>query len=52
MKHYKYFNSLTLSEERKQLFEKIAIESIARQQQIESEDTLDFDEYLRRYFAQ
>jgi glutamate--cysteine ligase len=52
MKHYKYFNSLTLSSERKQLLEKAAMESIAQQHNIESEDAVDFDEYLRQYYAQ
>ncbi|MGD2053371.1 MAG: glutamate--cysteine ligase [Gammaproteobacteria bacterium] len=52
MKHYKYFNSLTLSAERIQLFEQAARESVAQQHKIESEDTVDFDEYLRQYFAQ
>ena len=52
MKHFKYFNSLTLSADRKQLFEQAAMESIAQQHKIESEDAVDFDEYLRQYFAQ
>jgi glutamate--cysteine ligase len=52
MKHYKYFNSLELSEQKKQLFEKAATDSIAQQRRIESEDNVDFDEYLKRYFAQ
>lgn len=52
MKHYKYFNSLTLTDERKRLFESTAAHSLAQQLTIESEETIDFDEYLKRYFAQ
>jgi glutamate--cysteine ligase len=52
MKHYKYFNSLKLPGERKRLFEQTAIESIAQQHAIEAGDKVDFDEYLKRYFAQ
>jgi glutamate--cysteine ligase len=52
MKHYKYFSSLTLSDERKHLFESTAADSLAQQLRIEAEDAVDFDEYLKRYFAQ
>ena len=50
--HHNHFNSLALSEDRKHLFEQAANESIAQQLRIEAEDTADFDEFLRRYFAQ
>jgi glutamate--cysteine ligase len=52
MQHYRYFNSLSLSEERKQLFEQAAVDSISKQKHIEASNSIDFDEFLRRYFAQ
>ncbi len=52
LKHHRYFNSLKLNEERKRLFELAANDSIAQQLRIEAEDSLDFDEYLKHYFAQ
>ena len=52
LKHHGYFNSLTLSKERKCLFEKVANDSIDQQLEIEANDNLDFDAYLKRYFAQ
>ncbi len=51
-KHYQYFSSLKLTQDRNQQFEQAAKDSIARQLAIEAEDAIDFDEYLRRYFAQ
>ncbi len=50
--HHKYFNTLKLSEERKRLFEQATHDSLAMQLAIEAEDKIDFDEYLKRYFAQ
>ena len=50
--HYRHFNSLQLNSERRRLFEQAAEESIKRQLRMEAEDTVDFDEYLRCYFAQ
>ena len=50
--HYRHFNSLQLNSERRRLFEQAAEESIRQQLRMEAEDTVDFDEYLRRYFAQ
>jgi glutamate--cysteine ligase len=52
VKHYNYFKSLELGEEKLQQFTRAASESIEKQYRIEAEDTTDFDEYLRRYFAQ
>ncbi len=52
LQHYAYFNSLSLSPERQHQFEQAATESIRQQQKIEAENTVDFDEYLRQYFAQ
>ncbi len=52
LQHFDHFNTLQLSGERQRQFEQAAKDSIARQQQIEAEDAIDFDEYLRCYFAQ
>jgi glutamate--cysteine ligase len=52
MQHYQYFKSLALNQDRKQLFEAAARESIEQQQRIEATNSIDFDEFLRRYFAQ
>ena len=52
LEHYNYFNSLTLTKDRKHQFEQAVQDSIAQQLAIEEDDTIDFDEYLRRYFAQ
>jgi len=52
MQHFRYFKSMTLSPERKHLFEKAARDSIAEKQRIEAENSIDFDEFLKRYFAQ
>lgn len=52
LEHHNYFNSLALSEDRKHQFEQAANDSIVQQLRIEAEDTTDFDEFLRRYFAQ
>ena len=52
MQHYRYFKSLKLSAERRSLFEKAARDSIAQQRSIEAENSIDFDDFLNRYFAQ
>jgi glutamate--cysteine ligase len=52
MKHHNYFNTLTLTEDRRRLFEQAADNSIALQRAIEADDAIDFDVFLRRYFAQ
>lgn len=52
LQHLDYFNSLRLSNERERHFEQAAKDSIESQHQIEAENTIDFDEFLRRYFAQ
>ena len=52
VKHYGHFKSLVLSEERMQQFTRAADESIEQQRRIEADDAIDFDEFLRRYFAQ
>lgn len=50
--HARYFQSLSQSEERTQFFRQTAEESLAKQQQMEAGDTLNFDEFLERYFAE
>ena len=52
MQHYQYFKSLNLSADRKRLFEAAARDSIAEQRCIEAENSIGFDEFLKRYFAQ
>jgi len=51
-KHYDYFRNIELKPERKIFFEKVAQESLDKQQQIEASDTQSFDEYLQAYFQQ
>ena len=50
--HYEYFKSINLSEEKKRLFSEAANISVEKQQLIEAEDTLSFDDYLKAYFSQ
>lgn len=45
------FKGRELSPERRQFFESMSRESLARQQEIEATDTLSFDDYLQQYFA-
>ena len=52
LQHHAYFNSLNLSAERERQFDQVAAESIKKQQKLETENSIDFDEYLRQYFAQ
>jgi glutamate--cysteine ligase len=52
LQHYAYFHSLSLSPEKAHLFDQAAADSIKQQHRIEAQDTIDFDEYLRQYFAQ
>ena len=52
-KHQNYFKShASLKESIIQKFEKMAKESHQKQQQIEAEDSIDFDVFLKNYFAQ
>ena len=48
----KYFESLPLSENKKQFFENAAKKSIADQQKLEQSDQLQFSEFLAAYFAE
>ncbi len=50
--HRDYFASIDpLADERFQALEQEAVDSVERQRKIEAADDIDFDEYLRRYFA-
>ncbi len=50
--YYRYFAGLPADETRMKEFEMAARNSIEKQHAIEQADTLSFDEYLDRYFAQ
>jgi len=50
--HEDYFRSIKLSAEKIQKFQELAAQSIEKQQQMEELDTLNFDEYLQRYYQQ
>ena len=52
MEHFGYFNARQLDADRLRLFAQAASESWLQQQAIEQSDTVDFDTYLSRYFAQ
>lgn len=47
-----YFKSSPLGEERAAFFKKIAGNSIAEQQLLETTDTMDFGEFLKQYFSE
>ncbi len=50
-RHRDYFGAIApLDDAQKRVLETEASESIARQQAIEASDSIDFDEYLQRYF--
>ena len=48
--HYHYYKTHALSESKIKFFEDAAKESIEKQHQIESEDSVSFDEFLQNYF--
>ncbi|MGB5735760.1 MAG: glutamate--cysteine ligase [Thiohalocapsa sp.] len=50
--HRDYFRGLEVDPERETWLQQLADRSRERQQAIEAADDLDFDEFLRRYFAQ
>jgi len=56
MRHSKqnaeYFKSLTVNEEKKQHFEKVARQSIEDQKRLEETDNLTFPDFLNEYFAE
>jgi glutamate--cysteine ligase len=51
-RHADYFRARRLSRERIARFETETVDSLAEQRRIEASDTLSFDEFLARYFAQ
>ncbi len=50
--HYDYFNTIRLSDEQQALFTTEARNSWERQSRMEAADTISFEQYLQRYFAQ
>jgi glutamate--cysteine ligase len=50
--HYQYYKNHPLSANKIQFFEDMAAESIAKQKQIETNDSISFDEYLKNYFKE
>jgi glutamate--cysteine ligase len=48
--HYRYYKTHALSDKKVRFYEKMASDSLAKQKQIETEDTLSFEEFLQRYF--
>jgi glutamate--cysteine ligase len=50
--YYRFFAGLPVQEPRMVEFEQMARESMEKQRVIEQSDTLSFDDYLERYFAQ
>ena len=50
--HQKWFTDRPLDEEKRLQFEKLARESIAKQQAIEAADKLPFETFLKNYFGQ
>ena len=52
LQYFEYYKSRKLSAERQQLLEQAAIQSLQKQREIESADTMNFDEFLQQYFKQ
>jgi len=50
--HRDHFLARTLPARRRRMFEQEAARSLEQQREVEAADTISFDEYLRRYFAQ
>jgi glutamate--cysteine ligase len=50
--HARYYRTHPLSDKVIRQLEEMAAESLRRQQQIEAEDTVSFEQYLNDYFAQ
>lgn len=48
--HYQYYRTHALSASKIAFFEKLAAESVAKQQNVEADDSIGFDEYLQNYF--
>ncbi|MCH8176927.1 MAG: glutamate--cysteine ligase [Proteobacteria bacterium] len=50
--HQAYFSSLDLDPERREMFNRLTAESLARQQTMEADNDESFSDYLQRYFSQ
>lgn len=50
--HKHYFNAQTLDSQTHRQFEEMALNSLQKQTELEANDTLSFDDFLTRYFAQ
>ncbi|MCH7880957.1 MAG: glutamate--cysteine ligase [Proteobacteria bacterium] len=50
--HQAYFRSLDLDPERREMFNRLTGESLARQQTMEADNDESFSDYLQRYFSQ
>ena len=50
--HRDFFLQRRLPAATEQTFQRLAVESLEKQQQLEATDTLSFDEYLQQYFSQ
>ncbi len=51
MHHNQYYKNHPLTETKVQFFENMARDSLAKQQQMEKNDSISFDEYLENYFS-
>ncbi len=51
-RHRDYFRDQALSADKRAMFEQEAARSLAQQREVEAANSIDFEEYLRRYFAQ
>ena len=51
LQHQEYFHERELSAEKLEYFQQLANESIARQQQIENNDDLSFNDFLAQYYV-
>ena len=52
LQHVDYFRDQTLERGRRQLFEREARESLGRQQELEAQEQVPFEQFLADYFAQ
>ena len=50
--YYDYFRSVELTQEQRRAFDELTTVSLAKQQQMEAENTISFEEYLQQYFNQ
>ncbi len=50
--HYQYYKNHALSDEKIEFFKQSASNSLDKQQQIENDDDISFDQYLENYFNQ